>query len=176
MEEIWKDVIGFESYYEVSSFGRVRRKRSYNRLHTDGILRHRLRRGYLAVELCVNSKQYSCSVHRLVAEAFISNPLNLPCINHKDENKLNNKVDNLEWCTYKYNTNYGDCIRRRALSRKLNGKTCIPVQVLDINGNYIAEFRNIAECASFYKTSTTQIRRCINRNKLLKGIYKIIKL
>ena len=64
--------------------------------------------GYVYVMLCINGKYYRRRVHRLVAEAFIANPNNLPEVNHKDEDKTNNYVDNLEWCTSKYNTNYGN--------------------------------------------------------------------
>lgn len=173
MTEYWKSIRGYEDYYEVSTLGRVRRKASCNRLYTDGILSPRIRRGYYAVELCKDGKQKSFSIHRLVAETFIPNTNNLPCVNHIDENKLNNAVNNLEWCSYKYNTNYGDGIRKRVLSKIHNGKTCIPVIVTDYNGNFISEFRNITECAAFYDTSRIQLRRCIRRNKMLKGIYKI---
>lgn len=175
MTECWKDIKGYEDYYEVSTLGRVRRKRSCNRLHTDGILSPRIRGGYYAVELCKDGKQKSFSVHRLVAEAFIPNTQNFPCINHIDENKLNNNMGNLEWCSYKYNTNYGEGIKRRISSKICNGKTCIPVIVTDSNGNFISEFRNITECASFYNTSRIQLRRCIRKNKMLRGIYKIIE-
>lgn len=63
-----------------------------------------------------NGQRYKKTIHRLVAEAFIPNPNNYPCINHKDENKENNNVSNLEWCTYKYNSNYGTC-RKRAIEK-----------------------------------------------------------
>lgn len=73
---------------------------------------HKDKFGYLRVHLVKNTKHKSCLVHRLVARAFIPNTNNLPQINHKDENKLNNYVDNLEWCTAKYNCNYGTKIER----------------------------------------------------------------
>lgn len=68
--------------------------------------------GYLKVQLCKNGKVKIFLIHRLVAQAFIPNPDNLPCVNHKDENKTNNTVENLEWCTHKYNINYGTAIER----------------------------------------------------------------
>lgn len=97
MEEIWKDVVGYEGYYEVSNFGNVRRtstnlKPGRNNKH-----------GYLNVSLSKNGKSNSKSIHRLVAEAFISNPDNLPQINHKDCIKTNNFSINLEWCTLEDN-------------------------------------------------------------------------
>ena len=67
---------------------------------------------YRQVILCKNGKTKQGLLHRLVAEAFIPNPDNLPCINHKDENPLNNRADNLEWCSYKYNNEYNDRIGR----------------------------------------------------------------
>ena len=75
-----------------------------------------------------NKNYHHFLVHRLVAETFIPNPDNLPEVNHKDENKQNNYVDNLEWCTAKYNTNYGNCIAKRANSKKK------PVQRIDKDG------------------------------------------
>lgn len=111
MEEVWKDIKGYEGSYQVSNLGRVK---SIDRLDSAN---HRLRgkikstsirpNGYENVILCKNSKRKGYSVHRLVAEAFISNPENKPQVNHIDENKTNNRVNNLEWCTNKDNMNYG---------------------------------------------------------------------
>ncbi len=101
--EIWKDVKGYEGYYRVSNKGNVRGYRHGDRLLkplTDG-------HGYSFICLCVNGVKKNRKIHRMVAEAFIPNPDNLPCINHKDENKANNHVDNVEWCTYSYNNLYG---------------------------------------------------------------------
>ena len=115
-EEIWKDIIGYEGLYQVSSYGRVRsldRYDSRNCFRKKRILKLCANRlGYLKVGLWSNGKVKHHLVHRLVAEAFIPNPNNLPIINHIDENPSNNNVDNLEWCTAKYNMNYGT-IRER---------------------------------------------------------------
>ncbi len=75
-------------------------------------------RGYLMISLHKNNKHRTVKVHKLVANAFIPNPLNLPQVNHKDEEKLNNSIDNLEWCTNKYNCNYGTHNKR--VSEKLS--------------------------------------------------------
>ena len=123
MKEVeWKDIPNYENLYQISNYGDVKRLNSYD---SRGHLRNsRLRKprisnkGYLQIGLHKNGKETKFSVHRLVAESFIPNPDNLPVINHKDENPLNNYVSNLEWCTYKYNSNYGDCQKKRMKTRK----------------------------------------------------------
>ena len=103
-EEIWCPIKGYEGIYEVSDQGRVRSlKFGKERILKQG----RNPEGYLLVCLCKNGEHKAYKVHRLVAQTFIPNPDNLPQVNHKDENKENNSVHNLEWCTNKYNSNYG---------------------------------------------------------------------
>ena len=129
MVEIWKDICGFEGYYEVSNLGRVR---SVDREVIDKGGRHQVkkgivlksrydRQGYEIVSLSINRQYSTKCVHRLVAEAFVPNLYNLPQVNHKDEDKSNNVPDNLEWCTAKYNANYGDRNKKVADSNVLNG-------------------------------------------------------
>ena len=109
IEEIWRPVVGYEGLYEVSNIGRVRSlDRFYYRLHKGKVLSPtKDRYGYLTVTLNCNGKSKTIKIHRLVAQAFLPNPDNLPQVNHKDEDKTNNNVDNLEWCTAKYNVNFG---------------------------------------------------------------------
>ena len=125
MIEEWRPIEGYEGLYEVSSYGRVRSLDKYDsmnrflrgrilRLFTDGL-------GYLRAQLYSNSKRKSFLVHRLVAQAFIPNPDNLPQVNHRDENPSNDNVDNLEWCDGKYNVNYGTRIDRIRDIRLKNG-------------------------------------------------------
>ena len=116
--EIWKDIEGYEGLYQVSNKGRIK---SLNYRHTgkEKILSSKPNsNGYLRVYLYKNRKRNSFSVHRLVAEAFIPNYDNLSEVNHKDENKENNTVDNLEWCDRKYNLNYGSRNERASISKK----------------------------------------------------------
>lgn len=93
----WKDIAGYELYYQISNIGQVKRK------DTGKILKNNIRNGYEYVTLCVNGQRKKFYVHRLVAIAFIPNPNSYEQVNHKDGNKSNNKVDNLEWCTQKEN-------------------------------------------------------------------------
>ena len=105
--EIWKEINGFRGY-KVSSLGNVKSPNKMLKKHKNG-------RGYYRVSLPDGKLHF---VHRLVAEAFIDNPNKYPIINHKDEDKINNCVENLEWCTYKYNSNYGDAPRRSSQKSK----------------------------------------------------------
>ena len=115
MSEEWRPVVGYEGLYEVSSYGRVRSldgfivdSLGYKRLHKGKVLSPaKDKNGYLKVNLHCNGKCKIIRVHRLVAQAFIPNTDNLPMVNHKDEDKTNNNIDNLEWCDQKYNINFG---------------------------------------------------------------------
>lgn len=105
--EIWKPVVGYEGLYEVSNTGNV--KSLGNKVWKNArILKPQVRgkSGYLFVRLSKDGQAKGINIHRLVAETFIPNPLNLPIVNHKDENRTNNHVDNLEWCTVSYNSKY----------------------------------------------------------------------
>lgn len=114
LEEIWKDIKGYESLYKVSNLGNV-----YSCL-TSKTLKPGNDKGYLKVNLSKNKKIKQFTVHRLVALMFLPNDEGYPCVNHKDENPSNNKADNLEWCTYKYNNNYGTVNKR--ISETLKGR------------------------------------------------------
>ena len=120
--EIWKDIKGYNGIYQVSNFGNVRTTNYHGKCKTH-LLKERLNYyGYYTVLLFDDSKDKFISkfVHRLVAESFIDNPKLLPCVNHKDENKTNNYVDNLEWCDIAYNNNYGTRIER--MREKMKGR------------------------------------------------------
>lgn len=107
MNEKWKDIKGFEKKYEISNYGRIRNKITnhiYKNTNQYG--------GYFSVILYDETHKKSVRIHRLVAEHYIPNPNNYPCVNHLDLNKQNNNVNNLEWCTYSHNTK--DAIKKGA--------------------------------------------------------------
>ena len=111
MEEIWKDIVGYEGLYQVSNFGRVKNvNKNIIKKPTE------LSKGYLRIGLNKHGKAKKIYSHRLVAQAFIPNPNNLPCVNHKDCNPKNNCVDNLEWCTHKENNSYKNHHLKRNIS------------------------------------------------------------
>lgn len=116
MEEAWKDIEGFEGLYQVSNKGRVK-SLNYHNTKKEKILKPIIGKGYKRVRLYKNKTSKLYAVHRLVANAFLPNQQNLPCVNHKDECRTNNVVSNLEWCTQKYNCNYGTGIERSSKAR-----------------------------------------------------------
>lgn len=164
-KEIWKDIAGYEKMYQVSNLGRVRSLDRYSWngykywLQKGKILKPcQQKSGYLNVDLSNgHSKSHKDRVHRLVAQAFISNPNNYPQVNHKDEDKSNNKVENLEWCTAKYNLNYGHHNKKAANTRMKNDfeKIAIrngrmvskPVIQLTLDGKIIKYYNSQSEAA-----------------------------
>ena len=144
MKEIWKDIPEYEGRYKVSNLGRVM---SLDWMHTkqERIMKESFcTNGYVKVSLFKNKTSKQCMVHRLVAKTFIPNPNNYPCINHKNENKADNRVENLEWCTYSYNNTYNNKpIRAKETKRKHNCKYAgIPVLQLSLDGKVIRRFES----------------------------------
>ncbi len=117
--EEWKDIVGYEGLYQVSNLGRVK-SLNYGRTRTAKVLvNKRIGHGYYGVNLYLSpGHPVTHSIHRLVALAYLPNPQGLPQVNHLDEDKSNNDVDNLEWCTSKRNVNYGTCLQRAAKSKQ----------------------------------------------------------
>ena len=139
MTEVWKDIPGYEGKYQASSLGRIRSKR--------GVLKLRDNFGYQRVMLYgLKGGRKSLSVHRLVAKTFIPNPNNYPQINHIDENKSNNRIDNLEWCTQSQNINAGTVLQRMSAT-KTNGKKSKAVDQFALNGEFIAHYPSLNEIA-----------------------------
>lgn len=121
MEEIWKNIEEYPNY-QVSNMGRVKRLSTGYYRRTEKILKPQLQNnGYLHIKLSQKDKTKCILVHRLVAQVFIPNPNNLPQVNHINEDKTDNRVENLEWCTQKYNINYGNGISKRVKTNKENG-------------------------------------------------------
>ena len=146
-KEYWKPVVGYEGLYEISNWGRVKSLKRLVKIHNkwgecyitinEKILKKRIDKyGYERVMLCKHGKSKLKQVHRLVAEAFIPNPYNLPQVNHKDEDKQNNHYLNLEWCTHEYNVNYGT--RTERCSK--------PVLQYTLDGELIKEWPSTIEC------------------------------
>lgn len=155
--EVWKDVKGYEGLYQVSKLGRVR-----NQNHK--ILSPAPRNGYLRVQLRKKCKFRSFAIHRLVAIAFLSNDKGYTEVNHKDEDKANNRVDNLEWCDRSYNCRYGD------RTAKIIAKTSRPVLMLDkATGEVLREFKSTSEAGRYGYNSSHVAECCNNKRKSAYG-------
>lgn len=154
LNEIWKDISGYEGLYQISTCGRVKSlqrdiisKKGQKFQVEEKIIKpiYRSRnQNYAAVHLCRNSNTKTVSVHRLVAKAFIPNPSNLPFINHKDENPRNNTIENIEWCSVQYNNNYGLANAKRSASLK-NGAKSKKVNQYTLDGKQFAVYPSTME-------------------------------
>lgn len=173
-EEIWKDIEGYCGRYSISNFGRIRSNfRFKNKIKNNDVIYLKLQtnvNGYYANNLYdneVNTKMRT--IHRLVANAFIPNPNNLPCINHIDGNKLNNRVDNLEWCTYSRNNKHAyDVGLKSASNREKNGCNSVfskKIYQLTPDGIFIKEWDSLATVEKETGFHKSYICRCANFEK-----------
>lgn len=166
MEEIWKDINGYEGFYQVSNLGRIKSLKRKADIHlskrtvnTRILTPYQKEYGYYAVKLSKNGIRKGFLVHRLVAKAFIKNPFNYDQVNHKDENTRNNVVSNLEWCSPKYNNNYGKHNKRIS---KTQMKAVLQV---DSKGNIIRKFNSVQQAADFVKRKPVGVSRAAKSNQ-----------
>lgn len=173
--EVWRVVVvpelGTYPNYQISSMGRVK-SLNYGKTGKERLLKlSKDEYGYLKVGLVKEGeKQRLFKVHRLVAFAFISNPDNLPCVNHKDENKSNNIVSNLEWCSYLYNNIYGTRMERFAKTRSATisggfSKSGKPVYQYTTKGELVNIYKSGAEVEKRTGLHICHIRACCNGKK-----------
>lgn len=189
MIEEWLDIIGYEGYYQISSFGRIK---SLDRLVATSrgfgfksVKGRVIKTGpdkdnYLKLKLAKLGTMQFYSVHRLVAIHFVPNPNNLPLINHKDENKQNNYKDNLEWCTVAYNNTYNG--RQEKINAKLRVLSNIkinlkrkPVSQYNLDGSFIRNFISIGEAVENGFNGESVSKCCRNLKKdYKKFIWKFL--
>lgn len=176
MNDIWRPVVGYEGLYEVSNLGRVRSLGVYvngpngskcwrkGRILKDASCG----KGYR----CVHLSGKTFNIHRLVAEAFVPNPDNLPCVNHKDQDKTNNRVENLEWCSYKYNINYGDALARSRIKQLNRGDCSKTVYQYTLDGRLCGVYPSIAEAARVVKIPESGIHSVYRNAQYSSHRYK----
>ena len=164
-KEIWKDILGYEGLYQVSNFGRVKSIK----FGKERLLRPQLiKNGYLCINLYKNNKCKRYLIHRLVAEHFLDNPNNLSEVNHKSEDKTDNSVSNLEWCTHEYNSSYGTKIKRTR-EKLLNGKLSKSVLQYTLNGEFVKEWASVNEAGRNEFNCGTVAACCRGIRKQHKG-------
>lgn len=151
IKEIWKDIPNYEGLYQASNLGKIKS------LYRNKILSPcKDKDGYLKVLLYKNKKRKNISVHRLIALTFLDNYDNFPVVNHKDENKQNNRVDNLEWCTIFYNNRY-------KRTKKINQ--------YDMNKNFIKQWESARDIQRELNFDHSNITTCCKKNIKMYGYY-----
>lgn len=168
MKEKWKDIPNYEGLYQVSNFGRVKsfRKSTKFGCQSEYILKPNVAsHGYAEVTLYDKAVRHKFLLHRLVASVFIPNPDNLPQINHKDENPLNNAVSNLEWCTAAYNNAYGT-----AKLRKID-TVSKPIEQVTYDGKVIAVYRSTRLASEILGITRGTLASAINKRTQCSGYF-----
>lgn len=167
MEE-WKDIEGYEGLYQVSNLGRVKSlgNGSSNNSKERILKSYKNNNGYLRVFLCKEQIRKIYLVHRLVASAFIPNTDNLPQVNHIDEDKTNNRVDNLEWCDIKYNSNYG------SRNIKVSKANSIPILQFSKTGEFIKKWESATQVERELGFNNGNIISCCKEKLKLAYGYK----
>lgn len=171
-EEIWKDIKGYEGLYQISNHGRVKS------LHfgKERIRKPSDSRGYPIILLNKGGKYTVTYIHRLVATYFVPNPDNKPEINHLDENKKNNRADNLAWCTEKENTNWGTRTERarKSMKGKLVNRKDVSKKVdrYTVDGEYLDTYPSLAEAARTFGLFYSNIAKVCRGENKTSGGYK----
>lgn len=151
MKEIWKEVPGYDGHYLASNLGRIKS------LYSNSIMKpYLMPNGYLHIRLTITGT-HKCKddyVHRIIAKTFLENPNNYKEVNHINEDKTDNSVSNLEWCSRSYNNNYGTIRKKMSISKGL------PVVQLDLDGNFIAFWSSATSYAKSHGCTPKGIFRC----------------
>lgn len=166
--EIWKDIKGYEGQYQVSNLGNVRSINYKCTGETKLLSLNKINTGYLTCHLRKNGNQKQLLVHRLVADMFLDNKYLLPEVNHKNENKNDNRVENLEWCSSKYNCNYGNHNNNIKNALKNNGITKI-FDLCGENNSIIKRYYSITECSKEINISVSTISKYLKNKKKYKN-------
>lgn len=185
-KEIWKDIKGYEGKYQISNLGRIKSlSRFINNCKENSLIgfysKERIikqsisKTGYYVCTLFKNGKGRTFKVHRLVAEAFIDNPNELPIINHRDGNKLNNSLDNLEWCDYSHNNKeaYKQGLKENNLKWLIecNKKKRKRINQYDREGNFIKQWESIHEAEKKLKIYHINIIKVCKGERFTAGGY-----
>ena len=161
--EEWKPIQGYEGIYEISNYGRIKSiaRSGNNRTLKDRIMKqHKGKTGYKQVRLCKDNHTKLWKVHVLIARAFIENHCNLPIVNHKDGNKENNEISNLEWCTYSHNIKHAYDFGLRKMSKITQRKT---------DGTMVKVWRCMSEASRETGINLSHICDCCNKKRAQAG-------
>lgn len=171
-KEIWKDIEGFEGLYQISNLGRVKSltySNQYTTLKKEKIIKQQVNhKGYKCVSIGYKPRK-TITIHRLVAKAFICNPNNFSQVNHKDGNKQNNSLENLEWCDNDFNMNHAKINglldnRTQKLKKKINQ--------FSLQGEFIKQWESAEDVFRSLKINSSHIRECCRKERKTAGGYK----